>query len=1367
MKRSIHIFQIISFIFLCQLSFAQSNESYFFEKISIREGLSHIGVNTIFQDSKGFIWVGTYDGLNRYDGINFKIFHNIPYDSSSLIHNRVNSMVESYDSLLWIGTEEGLCYFNQSTEKFGTLKLEGFMNARINVTKLYEDSKHRLWILSNNNAIYIIQKDRSSYHRVVYQSNSSNPANFYDIASGPDGSFYLCSNKGLIVINDDLEIEPVISDNPFLKQEMKSIVIQDDSLAWIGSKDGLFLTEILKQKNTTDFKPIKSILKGQKVNSILIDNESNIWVSMMEKGLNKIIPKNGDYEVKTFNPNPYDINSLPSNRIRCLYEDRQGILWIGTPENGMIKFKLSSYAFFNLNKVSDYNFDSGSDIVLSFAQLENKYILIGARDKGVSLINCETNEIIKVPFNFNLVANKSVSSILVDSRNIIWLRTWDGLYYLPPGSNELIEVDNVETDQEGICEDDDGNILIATSKGIRKFLIGSSNDIAGVEVIDLQLDSENSNIRSKLLYSDPFDETIWMGTFHHGMIHLDLNETSSLNTLKFKQYKSKPDDQSLQSNFISSIIRTSERDLWIGTEGSGLAHGLFTDDSLIFTTYNETHGLSNNSVKAILEDESGNLWVSTNFGLNKFIIETSKFIAFDFYDGLASDFFTSAALKLSDNRIILGGNNGLTLFDPDVIRDDTITPLPEFGSFKLFSKTILPNDKVNNKILLTKSISELEHLELAYNQNTFSFELLALNFSSPKNNSIKYRLYGYDKDWIYYNKGHYTANYSRIKPGNYNLEFYTANRHGVWSDKSKSIDITILPPFWANTYAFVFYIIVFITVSLLILKNSRRILHLKQKVKIEEIELLKTKELNESKLKFFMNVSHEFKTPISLIAGPAQWLLKHHGYNSSISKHLTLIKGQSDYLVSLLDQLVYFRKAESDTLKLKCKYNDIVSFIELTKSLYEWQANEQRIDFSFLHPNKDVFLWFDSKCMDIILHNLISNAFKFTNPGGKIILSLYMDADSDWVYISIKDTGKGISPENIQHIFQRFYKENSDVAGYGIGLSLTKSLIELHGGNIEVSSTPGKGTKFVISFKKGSAHLSKEQIIEMDSLKNKSGLSLDDDKGKTESGESIINVSQKSEKESILLVEDNLKMLEFLKDVLKDFYNIETACNGSEAMDIMKNWFPDLIISDLMMPEMDGITLCKNIKSNQLTCHIPVVLLSAKGDIESRIEGLEHGADHYIPKPVDINLLLAEIQSIISNRNKIKERIRLKLPFDFEAKDVHPLDKIFIEKVRAIVEESYTDPYFDSKAFSKKIFINRSLFYKKMKAVTNQTPFEFLREYRMNKAIELIMEDKATISEVNTMVGILSRPHFIKCFKATYGTLPSKFFQKNGIDTKL
>lgn len=1356
-----NLYSILIIIVVSSSAYAQNNERILFEHYSAEAGLSHIGVNAITQDSKGFLWIGTYDGLNRFDGYKFRVFRYKPGDTTSLIHNRIHSIIETHGKLLWIGTEEGVCIYDPTYEKFSIPAFSEFSLQKTIVHKLFEDSKNRIWILSNNN-IYIIGKDRKSFRNLSYQNSSSDIIIFSDIKENAQGYYFVASNSGLITINPEIEI---IKNDLNTVQNFSCLELQGDSILWLGSSNGVIQASYqMKYNDLIPLNVIEKFLDNNSINDIRIDRNSTIWVGLQFNGLARIKTRdNKAYSLTNYKNNPEKIKTLSNDRLSCIFEDRQGILWFGTSENGINKFDPSFRGFRRRDMLTSGEFGLKSDYILSFIEYGDN-ILIGTRGRGIFVMDKEKGEFIKPEYNFDALEDISVSSLFTDSRNILWIGTWRGLYRMLPGENEIEQIDTDLIVVYDIIEDEWGNIWLGTRVGLKTLSLENDFALSGIKDQMLDIEHENNRLIIRKIYSDPFDSALWVGTWHNGLLHLtDFNNENK--TFSFKQYKKDPEkENALKSDFVTSIIRINKKDIWVGTEGGGLSHGLIITHGINFNNYFEADGISNNVVKRIIPDKSNNLWITTNNGLNKFSIAERTFKIYEETDGIASNYFTNAGLILSDNTLLFGGNKGLTVFDPNKIRNDTIAPIPELGSIQVSYQTIAPLEKVNGKVLLDKSISETEHIELAFNQNTFSFELLGLQFTDPLKNRFKYMLKDFDQDWIYSREGEFYANYTKVKPGKYTFIFFAANSDGLWSPEPKTIDLTINPPFWRTGYAYSFYTVLIIFIFIFSLRLNKKIVILKHNVKLEKIEAQKKQELTEAKVKFFMNVSHEFKTPITLIKGPLQWLSKHYAKDGHAKSYLSIIKDQADYLINLLEQLVYFRKAESATLELKCRNLNIISFIDQIIMSYQWQAEEQRIELKFIHPENNIFLWFDPKKMEKVFHNLISNAFKYTNPGGKVKIILNYDKNEN-IVIKVMDTGKGISKENIEHIFERFYQVDSTVGGYGIGLSLTKSLIDLHQGKISVESAEGKGTKFEIELKSGSDHLTEKQMIVKElspELQPLATLKDNLDISQETLEKPSVSFADK-QKEVILIVEDNLKMLSFIEKILARDYKTISARHGKEALELIDINLPDLIISDVMMPEMDGITLLKRIKGDIMTCHIPVILLTAKGEMESRIEGLEEGADHYIPKPFDVNLLLAEVKSIIHNRNKIKERIRMNLPFDLSAENVHPMDQKLLEKITHIVSENYNNADFDSTIFSKKVFINRSQFFKKMKALTNQTPTEFIREYRMNKAVEFMLKDKVPISEVNYKVGISSRSYFTKCFKEIYGASPSDFLKKKDL----
>ena len=659
----------------------------------------------------------------------------------------------------------------------------------------------------------------------------------------------------------------------------------------------------------------------------------------------------------------------------------------------------------------------------------------------------------------------------------------------------------------------------------------------------------------------------------------------------------------------------------------------------------------------------------------------------------------------------------------------------------------------------------LDEVILRHNQNTFSVKIIPLHYSDAMNNRIKYKLENYDDEWI--NAAAYSnvASYTKLKPGHYTLKAIASNSDDVWTPEPEEISIIIKPPIWQTKLSFVLYLILFALAAYLAYRIISRITRLRSELRIEIIEKEKETELHEAKLRFFTNISHEFKTPISLILGPAQWLSEKLTDNPQLSQKVNLIRNQAKYLLNLMEQLLEFRKVEKDTMKLECRKSNIVEFIKNIKDSFEIYAQQKDITFEMDSSHRFIPIWFDEKKMDKIIYNILSNAFKYTGPGGIISIHIketLQNGERKGVLIQISDTGKGISKESLPRIFDRFYQEDEHMGGSGIGLSLTKSLVEIHKGKIWVESEEGIGSRFFLEFLSGEGHLEAKDKSEPHNLVKDPQLKdvfldladIDETIKKTDEIFSRVNSASKK---TLLIVEDHFELRNFIKEIFQGSFRVLVAGNGAEALEIIEKEFPVAVISDVRMPEMDGIELCKRIKTNQSYSHIPVILLTSKDSVENRLEGLKTGADAYLTKPFQIHHLMVQLNNILENREIIYEKFKNGLPLDFNETPISSMESEFLERVMSIVKNHLEDPDFDSIEFAREMYMNRTQFYRKMKAITNLTPAEFLRNYRLAIAAQLISSEGLNISEVIYRVGMKSRSNFTRCFKEKYGINPHDY----------
>ena len=1334
-----------------------------FEQYSINQGLSHVGVTTILQDNTGFLWIGTYDGLNRFDGLNFDVFKNNPDIASSLINNRVHSIYEDHSGNLWIGTEEGVSLLDLKTYLFSKLKLpEQISKMKLDVRKIVNVYKDEIWILTAKNGMlrfssegdYILNIDLSGFQTIEKPT-------FDDIIKYKDNEYLICTSLGLFIYQTENNLFTTIFHD---RISNATSIIRIDNQFYVGSNTGIFHLE--KEKQNITFKG--QLLTGLNVFSVFSDSSRNLWIGSDGNGLiyGKYI--DGAYKFSHYLNKSINEKIRNAERIFCIFSDKLDNIWLGSLQEGLIRVDEQSNGFITISDRSHLNDMGLSNFVTCISDAGMGQLYIGFMGEGLLLYNTENQKFEDVPFNTQNIKDLTVANTFLDSRNILWILTWNGLYRLLPGSRtpERVRFDNNFSSSVCIQEDKFGKIWLGTRVGL--FCIKLDQNLEIDEIIEIHKSKGalmNESIQS-LFYDKKHDE-VWIGTQHAGLfIFPILDIDQDISTTRIRNFTIENSGiNGLKSNYISCIFKSASGIIYIGTEGGGISRITKKNESLNFTSYGEQHGLLNNSVKSILEDLENRLWIGTNNGLYQFNLTSGSFTRYSYRDGIQSNAFNYPCFKDEKGFLFFSGVNGFTYFQPKNIKIDLNPPQIIFDDFYLSYKKVLPGTELGKHTVLPSSLSYLDTLILKYDNNTFSIEILPLHYSNPTSNRIKYKLDNYDNSWIDADAFSNVASYSKLKPGHYVLNAIAANKDDVWTAVPEKLTIIIKPPFWKTTLAYVFYFAIFILLIYVTYKIVERIARLRNELKIEIIEKEKEADLNEAKLRFFTNISHEFKTPISLIIGPLHWLSERLEGNPHLNQKLNLIQNQANYLLNLVEQLLEFRKAEKDSLRLKCSYIDIIKFVSKIKESFEIYAEQKDITLELESLQSSVFVWFDKKKMEKIINNILSNAFKYTHPGGIIsiwIKEIYIYGHKKGIQIQISDTGKGISKESIPLIFDRFYQEKENLGGCGIGLSLTKSLVDLHKGKIWVESEEGKGSTFYLEFLLGDEHLSeKEKDNSNDSLNE---LKLDDVLDEVSKVKELIRkptefsqFSSSIQKRNLLIVEDHMELRNFLGEVFQESFRVLLAENGIEALKIIENEFPIAVISDVVMPEMDGFELCKKIKTNKSFCHIPVILLTSKDSIESKVEGLEIGADSYIAKPFQMVHLMAQINNLLQNREILYEKFKNGLPVDFKEASLNSMDSEFFEKVMHIINKHLEDADFDSIQFAREMYMNRTHFYRKMKAITNLTPGEFLRNHRLTVAAELIANEKLNVSEVIYRVGIKSRSHFTRCFKEKYGMSPQDY----------
>ena len=1417
-----------SFLFCVSSAYTQ-NFDVRFNHITSDNGLSQNTIEDILKDSRGFVWFATRNGLNRYDGYSFKVYKagNSEHDLSS---NFIHSICEDLEGNLWIGTENGLNIFDTKTNTFSVL----FQNPEDtnsisdnNISDIVCDKNGIIWAGTYTQGLIRIQKTTNAkYIFKRYQYTPNEPTGIlsntiHTLFIDKENNLWIGTDNGINKLdNSTNSFEPYrnISDeiNP-LSHNSVSVIFEDSfGYIWIGTWNGLnqmnkatgeikyFLFDTKNQSNSSN----------SAINTIDEDIEGNLLIGSIN-GLYKFVRKESRfYQFSVKSNNDY---ALSNELISCIETDSLGNVWIGTHMGGVNHYNVHQKKFKHI-VIEPLPEETNNNNIINSIYTDPKTLWIGTAGSGLYCLDKLTgkyNHFKNIPGDLQSINGNYVSAIKKDNIGNLWIGTWES------GLNR-VHLNSKPIRFERISEKNGWNSML--NKSITSIHIDSSFVLIGGEYGLDKLITENKNItpvannqnwtnnisQVRCILKDK-QGFFWIGTrlglycFHESKLKTSLSDAD------ITYYRSNADQpNSLPCNFIETLCEDHIGNIWAGTFGHGICQiQRKNNDEVIFRSFNEKDELSNNVIYSIQTDKNGDLWIGTDYGLSRFDITTKKFSNYYASDGLQSNqFFWGASTKGEDGTLYFGGTNGINYFVPIEIKDiDPMTNVT-FTDFKLFNKSVNVGEEEHKKNILSKDISMASEVRLTYKEDIFSIEFSALTYFQPQKINYAYKLEGVDDEWIHTSSTQRFANYRNLDGGKYTFLVKASNSNGEWSQHPTKLDIIITPPFWDTLLFKIFGISLLAFFIAFYFRYRTRILII-QKQSLEEIVKNRTNEIalqkeqltiqnkeitaqhnelmdlnkkvqhvNQLKLRFFTNISHEFRTPLTLIAGPVKKLLTTNPEPDETKKSLQIIDRNVQRLIHLINQLLDFRKVETNKLELKVSRGDLLSFINEICTSFEQLAQEKQINFTFTHEQINDDQWFDYEKLENILFNLLSNAFKHTPANGEISISLKVNSNSkiadlnmqaSTVIIKVVDTGIGIPAEHLGNIFKRFYQidtpENIKNRGSGIGLSLTKDLVIAHHGTIHVKSEVGKGSTFtvIIPFQKesfSSNEISDETMIwDNSGLKHKMDSSELSVETNTKKNTSTKNTLKSTDKPTILIVEDNFDLREFVINSLIYNYNILEAENGKTAYEIAKVQNPELIISDIMMPVMDGLELCTRIKNNLLTSHIPVILLTARSLVENWIEGLESGADDYVPKPFDLDLLKAKIKNLLESREKLRKHFSGDVSISSSEITTTKADSDFINKAFEIVEENYTNPEFGVKELVDKMNVSHSLLHKKLKVIVNKSAGDFITIIRLKRAAELLNNSAKNISEVAYEVGFNDPKYFSQKFKRYFGILPSNYIK--------
>lgn len=1310
--------------FFLFLSFAQifaNDDHYFFENIGLNEGLSNSTVISIVQDKDGLIWFATFDGLNKFDGYSIKVYRHEEGNHRSLLSNSTRQLFIDKENTLWIGTNEGLSKYIHEKDYFenftNDVSGDGFkINAII-------DFKEDKLLLGTDKGLYTFDKIGKTFEIFPYVNHQQREVlsliNAADnIIIGTDKGLYYYSNhdKAFRYLSDTLK-----------HHRIQAILRKSDYKIWVGTEGaGLFLInpetgDILK--NYLNDPSNEESICSNYIRTLLIDNDDRLWIGTFH-GLSLL--NGNDEKFYNYHSDPFDATSISQNSIRSIIQDFQGGIWLGTYYGGVNYYHPLKNQFFHIKQSSQNN--SLNDRIISgiLEDESNGRIWIGTNDNGVNVYDPKTKIFSHITKgNNNMLLSNNIKSFLL-SRNHKHMYIGShggGLLKIDKNTYRPVEIKLPGEDVYSLVYDLNNDIWIGTLSGlfrlnekkgaIDRFDIGK---LTSRQILYLEADSQNR---------------LWIGG-DKSLARLTI-ENDSL--IEF--------DDTFQNIKINCIIEDSKKNVWIGTN-----NGMYKyNGDKKFTRYAEKDGLSNNMVCGIVEDSLGFLWISTYYGISRFDPEHSTFRTYLQTDGLQFQQFNNYSFcKTEAGRLYFGGVDGIITFIPEQLKNNPFSPQPIITELNVQNKIIVPSDNG----ILEKNIINADKIVLRSDRATFSLRFAIPNYLSGKHNTFKYKLEGYDKDWIITSENRF-ASYSNLPHGKYTFKLLSANNEGQWSDKITELSV-IITPLWFETLWFKLLVT---TIILFIIYTLWQFLNQKQKIKKQLIEERfdkeKNEEINRAKMSFFVNISHEFRTPLTLIISPLQEMIEKVS-DSWEKEQLTVIKNNADKLLHLTSQLVDYRRAELDVFELNIKRADPKKTIMKAMALFDKLAKRMNIEYKFEDYTNDDEYIIDENYLDMILSNLLSNSFKFTPSNGKITVNLIEDLE--YLILEVEDTGCGIPKQEQSLIFNRFHKVNSkkNDIGVGIGLSITQRLVELHHGKIELKSKTGEGTTFSIYFPQS------ENLYNEKELNNINFLPVNDSSEK----QTVIYdaTCQDIEQPLIMIVEDDVDLLDYLSNSLSGSYNIITAINGKDALELLNQNKVDIVLTDVMMDVMDGIELCRTLKEDIKTCHIPIIMLSAKSTVEDQLSGLEVGADDYVTKPFTISVLKAKISNMMASKERILNYYSNSTEIEPEKIATNQIDNELLTKAKEIVLKNLDNTAFTTEMFCEEMGMSRTNLHLKLKALTGGSTIDFIRKIRFNEAIKLLSSGKYNISEVSYMVGFNSLSYFSTSFKKYFGYLPSDYMKK-------